>query len=120
MAISSSFASRSVFRIAPALLFSFVCSISTCYAAPIHLPPYDGRRMDANCMSIRPPNDFLTPSKTSLLFSMDGYSGRSSTAVTGHGKPMDPYSECTEFIKDVLVDNIDPVVLLLGARPEKL
>ena len=42
MAISSSFASRLVLRIAPALLFSFVCSISTSYAARIHLPLYDG------------------------------------------------------------------------------
>ena len=120
MAISSSFASRLVLRIAPALLFSFVCSISTSYAARIHLPLYDGPRMDANCFSIRSSHDFLTSSKTSMLFSIGGPSGRSSTAVTGHGKPIDPHSERTEFIKSVLVDNIDPVVLLLGARPEKL
>ena len=120
MAISSSFASRLVLCIAPALLFLFVSSISTSYAAPIHLSPYDGRGMDANCISIRSPEAFLTPSKTSLLFSIDGYSGRSSTAVTGHGNPIDPHFERTEFIKNVLIDNIDPVVLLLGARPEKL
>ena len=47
MAISSSFASRLVLRIAPALLFSFVFSISTSYAARINLSHYDGPRMDA-------------------------------------------------------------------------
>ena len=120
MAIPSSFASRLVLCIAPALSFLFVSSITTSYAAPIHLSPYDGRSMDANCISIRSPDQaFLTPSKTSaLLFSMDGYSGRSSTAVTGHGNPIDPHSERTEFIKNVLIDNVDPVVLLLGTRPE--
>ena len=72
MAISSSFASRLVLRIAPALLFSFVFSISTSYAARIHLPLYDGPRMDANCLSIRSSYDFLTLSKTSLLFLLVG------------------------------------------------
>ena len=43
MAISSSFASRLVLCIAPALSFLFVSSITTSYAAPIHLSPYDGR-----------------------------------------------------------------------------
>ena len=120
MAISSSFASRLVLRIAPALLFSFVFSISTSYAARIPQLHYEGPRMDPNCMSIRSSHDFLTSSKTSMLFSIGRPSGRSSTAVTGHGKPIDPHSERTEFIQSVLVDNIDPVVLLLGTRPEKL
>ena len=47
MAISSSFASRLVLCIAPALSFLFVSSIPTSYATPIYLPPYDARRMDA-------------------------------------------------------------------------
>ena len=117
MAISSSFASRLVPRIATTLLFSFVISISNSYAARVPLSHYEGPRINANFLSIRSPYDFLTSSKTSLLFSIGGPSGRSSTAVTGHGKPIDPHFERTEFIKSVLVDNIDPVVLLLGARP---
>ena len=47
MAISSSFASRLVLGIAPVLLLSFVFSISTSYAAQVHLPLYDGPRMRA-------------------------------------------------------------------------
>ena len=42
MAMSSSFASRLVIRIAPALLLSFVFSIPNSYATRIHHPPYDG------------------------------------------------------------------------------
>ena len=119
MAMSPSFASRLVIRIAPALLLSFVFSITPSYATRIHHPPYDDPPMDANCRSIRLPNSFLTLSKTLSMFSIGGHSGRSRPAVTGHGKPIDPHSERTEFIKGVLIDNIDPVVLLLGARPEK-
>ena len=45
MAISSFFASRLVPRIATALLYSFVFSISTSYAAQIPLSHYEGLRI---------------------------------------------------------------------------
>ena len=55
-----------------------------------------------------------------MFLSLGESSGRASTTIVGHGKPIDPHSERTELIQSVLVDNIDPVVLLLGTRPEKL
>ena len=54
------------------------------------------------------------------LFSLGEISGRASTAIVGHGKPIDPHSERTEFIQSVHVDNIGPVVLLLGTHTKNL
>ena len=78
MAISSSFASRLVLRIAPALLFSFVFSISTSYAARVPQPLYGGPRMDAIAMQ-------LVLSTNSI--SLGETSGRASTAIVGTARP---------------------------------
>ena len=119
MAISSSFASRLILCITSALLPSFVFYMYTSYAARVPQSLYGGPRMDANCIAIRSLYEFLTPSKISMFFSLGESSGRASTTIVGHGKPIDPHSERTELIQNVFVENIDPVVLLLGTSPEK-
>ena len=48
--------------------------------------------------------------------------GRADISITiaGHEKPIDSHSDRTELIHQTLVDNVDPVVLLLRVLTEKL
>ena len=69
----------------------------------------------------RPHDAFLTPNTSISLRFGDSF-GRAdiSTTIVGHEKPIDSHSDRTELIHQTLVDNVDPVVLLLGVLPEKL